>query len=278
MGTSGNALSYAYLPMPMSFATGPWHSPPNLPDDPAEWCLVLLHGPGTHYRYEVLRYAEGWVQQNDEALTAEAPVVRWAYITSSVERMSELPEPHFLPVESRLFVGDALSPTERALLLAAYVTELKADVARLKGALEHTAEGRQDDRAKGRLQAKVNELTAQLASRDQRLEAQRIKLIALHEEVQKLTSALAKRLTAEELKERTAMQEKRLADQGAQLARLGKALERALENAREQQERSNGQLVVRDRKIHQQRKTLIEMEALVVRLKQRLQQGGGAGA
>lgn len=111
----------------MPFATGTWHTPPQLPDDPEEWCLVLLFRMGAHYRYAVLRYATGWRYQTGEALEAEAWVSRWAYITSSVEHLAELPPVRTLPVESRLFVPDALTEQEQLRLLTAYVAELRKE-------------------------------------------------------------------------------------------------------------------------------------------------------
>lgn len=120
----------------MPFATGPWHTPPQLPDDPEELCLVLLFRQGAHHRYAAMRYTDGWRHQNGEALEAETWVSRWAYITSSVERMSDLPPARALPVESRLFVPDALSVHEQVRLLTAYVAELKGENERLQAELQ----------------------------------------------------------------------------------------------------------------------------------------------
>jgi len=124
----------------MPFATGPWHTPPQLPDDPEEWCLVLLFRRGAHYRYAVLRHADGWRLPNGDPLENGEWVSRWAYITSSVEHMSELPPVHVLPTESRLFVPDALSDQERLRLLAAYITELKQESERLHAEIAHLQE------------------------------------------------------------------------------------------------------------------------------------------
>lgn len=124
----------------MPFATGPWHTPPQLPDDPEEWCLVLLFGGGAHYQYAVLRHVNGWRHQNGDPLGADKWVSRWAYITSSVEHMSELPQVHALPTESRLFVPDALSDQERLRLLTAYITELKQESERLHAEIAHLQE------------------------------------------------------------------------------------------------------------------------------------------
>lgn len=169
----------------MPFATGPWHTPPRLPDDPEELCLVLIFRMGGHHSYAAMRYGNGWYYQDGRALEPVHWVSRWAYITSSVERMSELPPVAVLPVESRLFAPEALSEAERLRRLVAYVDELKSEVQYLSAALEHV---RQEPSAKqwaGRLRALEHERDAQVA-------AQRAKVVALQKDVQELTRQLAK--------------------------------------------------------------------------------------
>lgn len=259
----------------MSFATGPWHTPPLLPDDPEVLCLVLIFQRGEHHRYEVLRYAQGWVRQTGEALPAEAVVSRWAYVTASVERMSELPEPPTPPVESRLFVPNAHTDAERAVLLAAYVTELKGQLERLRKQVVHMlTDGSASASKSGALRARENELTAQLASRDKRIDEQRAKLIHLHEAVQKLNAALAKRPTSEAVQARSAQQERQLAEQRQQIHTLKQALERALLQHKAATERATADQAARDRKIREQRKALVELEGAYTRLKERLQRSG----
>lgn len=264
----------AYFQALMSFATGPWHTPPNLPDDPAEWCLVLLFRKGAHYRYDVLRYKDGWVQQNGEALGPETWVSRWAYVASSIERMSELPPLAQPPTESRLFVGDALTDAERMRLLVSYVGALKRDLAQAKEELDRAHERNPSSRhLESKLRCLENERKLQLASREKRLDEQRVQLISLREQVQKLTSALAKQQQAERLKERLAEAEQRAAAYRSESVRLKSALEQAQAKEKAQRVEAVKEKALRDKKIHEQRRTLVDLEALVLKLKERLNRG-----
>ena len=183
----------------MPFATGPWHTPPQLPDDPDEWCLVLLFRLGAHYRYAVMRYRDCWRHENGDALEADAWVSRWAYITSSVEHMAELPPVHSLPVESRLFVPDALSDQEQLRLLTAYITELKREKEVLQAELVHLQE------AMGGPEAEV------------RAEARRLKGLLKHEQDVRASQLKAHQREKQERGERIRKLEAELAELRVQL-------------------------------------------------------------
>ena len=176
----------------MPFATGPWHSPPQLPDDPEELCLVLLFHEGEHHRYVAMRYVQGWIYQDGQAMEQGTWVSRWAYITSSVERLSDLPPVQELPPESRLFVHDALTAPEQLRFLCSYVAMLKKDIAELHAELEKSQQETAIKTLKGELRALENMRLDQLASKDARIQQQRSTLKGLHEQVQKIKSQLAK--------------------------------------------------------------------------------------
>lgn len=67
----------------MHAATGPWVTPPTLPDDAKRLCLVELfsdHGKAT--TFYVMRYLRGfWQFQDRLRLSTGQRVVRWAYLT-----------------------------------------------------------------------------------------------------------------------------------------------------------------------------------------------------
>jgi len=258
-----------YLQQPMPFATGPWHTPPQLPDDPDELCLVLLFRKSAHYRYAAMRYTGGWHHQNGEALEADAWVSRWAYITSSVQRMSELPPARALPVESRLFVPDALSLHEQVLLLTAYVAELKRHRAALQQALIQPQQRAADEGLSGRLRALENERAQQLASRDARLAEQGGKLKELHEAVQRLTAQATK---ANVLQAQWDEREQAFQAQRRALAQLQAELHQWKARAAAMPDAAHLrlQIAARDKKIHEQRKALAELEQHMQRLKNRL--------
>jgi hypothetical protein len=252
----------------MPFATGPWHSPPQLPDDPGELCLVLLFRQGAHHRYAAMRYAGGWQHQNGEALDTQTWVSRWAYITSSIEHLRELPPVHALPVESRLFVADALTHHEEVRLLTAYVGELKHNVAALQAALAKAQEKPpSSERLSGQLRALENERQLQLASRDARIAEQRAKLKDLHEAVQRLTALAAK---ADKLRAQLDDRDRMLGEQKLAMAALKQELKhwRTRAEAATATEALRREIAARDKKIHDQRRTLAELEELVGRLRQ----------
>jgi hypothetical protein len=264
----------------MPFATGPWHTPPQLPDDPRELCLVLLFHANSPFRYAAMRYAGGWQHQLGGALEPEYVVSRWAYITSSVERMAELPPVQHLPVESRLFVQDALTDAERLRLLVAYVDELKHELTLLKAKEEDSPQPPVSSaKPPGKLIALLNEREQQLASRDKRIADQHAELVALRQAVQRLTSEMAR--NERQLPKQQALEEK-LAARKLQCAELCKALAAVKDELKlwkqratndPQKETLRKELILREKKIEQQRKALVELEGLVQHLK-RLQRPG----
>lgn len=75
----------------MQAATGPWVSPPTLPDDAKRLCLVELHSDhGNATTFYAMRYLRGfWQFQDRLRLSTAQRVVRWAYILN--EASTELP-------------------------------------------------------------------------------------------------------------------------------------------------------------------------------------------
>lgn len=112
----------------MPFATGPWHTPPELPDESAATCLVLVGHRHWGTQHHVMRYAQGgwWFEDGSEP-GADDRVVKWAYITDSIERMSQAPVHAPLPPESKLFAHGHITTHENVRLLTAYIAELKTE-------------------------------------------------------------------------------------------------------------------------------------------------------
>ncbi|MBX2981629.1 MAG: hypothetical protein WBB32_09560 [Flavobacteriales bacterium] len=217
----------------MPFATGPWHSPPQLPDDPEELCLVLLFHRGEHHRYVAMRYADGWTYQDGQVMEAGTWVSRWAYITSSVERLSELPPVQELPPESRLFVHDALTAPEQLRFLCTYVAMLKKDIADLHAELESTKHGSAIRTLQGELKSLENMRHSQVASKERRIEEQRAALVEMHEQIQKLKSQLAKaELRTQDLIQREAKQRRSAHTELGKLKQELNRLRMKLEKAR----------------------------------------------
>ncbi|MBL7950088.1 MAG: hypothetical protein JNM62_00095 [Flavobacteriales bacterium] len=237
----------------MPFATGPWHTPPQLPDDPEELCLVLLFRMGGHHSYAAMRHGNGWYYQDGRALEPVYWVSRWAYITSSVERMSELPPVAVLPVESRLFAPDALSEAERLRLLLAYVEELKSEVQYLSAALEDVRQGPSAKQWAGKLRALEHERDAQVA-------AQRAKVVALQKEVQELTRQLA---TADKAKTKAAQKAAQVEKQlDAQVDKLKLEVERSqrLVKAPPSKADQHSKLVASTLKVREQERRIADLE------------------
>lgn len=121
----------------MPFATGPWHTANELPDEGRTICLVQVrdrYGVVSHHAMRCVRYA--WQFENGGKLSSNLEVVRWAYITDSVESRAEL-EP--LPAEEYVAPADRdMDVHERALLLAAFVTELKGEINDLHEQIERS--------------------------------------------------------------------------------------------------------------------------------------------
>ena len=149
----------------MPFATGPWHTPPRLPDDPELLCLVVLSHPERGRSLHAMRYVrhEWWFQEGT-ALSRSRRVLRWAYITDSIERMSELPPVDPLPPESRLLARGRITDHENVRLLTAFIAELK--------------------REQEALQAQVQQLLAERGGTDHDLvrEVKRLRGLLKHEQ------------------------------------------------------------------------------------------------
>lgn len=129
------AASYGYFYF-MPFATGPWHTPPDLPDEGATLCLVLLEHAAYGRSHHTMRYARHqWWFEDGAQLSNERRVLKWAWITDSIERMAEVPAPAEPPAESRLFAPFHVTDHENLLLLTAYITELKQENIRLRAHL-----------------------------------------------------------------------------------------------------------------------------------------------
>lgn len=144
-GRGTGATGALHYLQPMPYATGPWHVPPQLPEHPADLCLVQVEDPWRHGWHHVLRYARhGWWFEDGTALSRSLRVLRWAYIADSVERMSEVPWTGELPAESRLFVHRAITDHENVRLLTAYIGDLLARNQWLLGAVERAREVRGD--------------------------------------------------------------------------------------------------------------------------------------
>lgn len=75
----------------MQHATGPWVTPPELPDDPKRLCLVELYfARDNETRYYAMRYLRGnWQFQDRLKLSPVQRVVRWAYILPPDMRTAE---------------------------------------------------------------------------------------------------------------------------------------------------------------------------------------------
>lgn len=167
----------------MPYATGPWHTPPHLPDEAGDLCLVLLFGLGKHHRYEVMSFQSGiWSFQDGTPLPPDHWVSRWAYVAASIERMSELAPVTTLPIESRLFVPGQLTDHERTLLLVAFVDELKHELARSNSRNERAERSfTVENQLAGKVRMIENERKDQLASRDKKIAEQRDKLLLLEQ-------------------------------------------------------------------------------------------------
>lgn len=185
----------------MPFATGPWHVPPDLPDDPAVLCLVVLHHAERGLTHHAMRYKRhAWYFEDGSALSPTRRVMRWAYITDSLQRMSEIPPPDQLPAQSRLFVPFQITDHENVLLLSAFIAELKGDVERLRARLREAYETKppKPDTAyirqlEGRVKQVENERTQQVGSLEKRLNELRAKLqpqLKLQAQVERATMQL----------------------------------------------------------------------------------------
>lgn len=153
----------------MNYATGPWHSPPLVPDGD-EFCLVfLLHKEGS-FRYAVLRYVYGWYHQNGRDLEPEYEVSRWAYVAGNMERMSELRPVRNLPVDSRLFVPGALTEYEKIRMLLTLVTALKRERARLRIALKEGASKHMVEQMEKQVRAVIHDSAGKIHSQRQQID------------------------------------------------------------------------------------------------------------
>lgn len=138
----------------MAFAAGPWHHPPQLPDEGRTLCVVRLRDAQGATSHQVLRYLRGrWTFEDGTALSRSLRVEAWAYLTPSIARLSEadFDAGEALPAESRLFDPFHLTGEENVRLLVAYIQELKGEVAVLTEALRLAREQLIRERAEGRI-------------------------------------------------------------------------------------------------------------------------------
>lgn len=184
----------------MPFAAGPWHRPPELPDDPQTLCLVELHHAERGSSHHAMRYARHeWFFEDGSALSRTRRVVRWAYITDSVERMSQLPPPDELPHASRLFSAHHVTDHENVRLLLAYIAELKQEVAVLRARLiEATSKQDEQDarkelrQVKGELKQEKHMRAQQAESAELRIAQKNMRLDELNKELMQLRSQLSR--------------------------------------------------------------------------------------